>query len=131
RSWALWFLGYPNAALSDVNDVLKDAREIGHAPTLMYALNHASCTNVFCQNYTTANVDADELATFADEKRLYVEGARNGVARWDIGSDRPSFGSRPHAHPGDHRIAFNGSNGVGVVPLVTFGKSVCGTRPIP
>ena len=38
RSWALWFLGYPDAALRDANEVLKDAREIGHAPTLMYAL---------------------------------------------------------------------------------------------
>ena len=71
HSWALWFLGYPDAALRDANDVLKDAREIGHAPTLMYALNHASWTKVFCRNYTAANVDADELTALADEKGAF------------------------------------------------------------
>jgi hypothetical protein len=38
RSWALWFLGHPAAALVDAEHALKDAREIGHAATLMYAL---------------------------------------------------------------------------------------------
>ena len=36
RSLALWFLGYPEAALADADDALKDAREIGQAATLMY-----------------------------------------------------------------------------------------------
>ena len=68
RSWALCFLGYPDAALRDADSALKDAREIGHAPTLMYALNHASWTKIYCRNYTTAAVDAAELAALADEK---------------------------------------------------------------
>ena len=38
RSWAMWMLGYPDAALADVERAMKDAREIGHAATLMYAL---------------------------------------------------------------------------------------------
>ena len=38
RSTALWLLGYPDAALADTEQALKDAREIGHAATLMYAL---------------------------------------------------------------------------------------------
>ena len=40
RSIALWMLGYPEAALADVDQALKDAREIDHAPSLMYALAH-------------------------------------------------------------------------------------------
>jgi class 3 adenylate cyclase/predicted ATPase len=71
RSWALWFLGYSDAALRDADNALKHAREIGHAPTLMYALNHASWTKVFCRNYTAANVDAVELAALADEKSAF------------------------------------------------------------
>jgi hypothetical protein len=39
RSLALWLLGYPDAALGDADCALKDAREIGHAATWMYALN--------------------------------------------------------------------------------------------
>ena len=38
RSLALWLLGYPEAALADADHALKDAREIGQAATLMYAL---------------------------------------------------------------------------------------------
>ena len=42
RSMALWLLGYPEAALADADDALKDAREIGQAATLMYALSITS-----------------------------------------------------------------------------------------
>ena len=38
RSWPLWLLGYPEAALADADHALKDAREIGQAATLMFAL---------------------------------------------------------------------------------------------
>ena len=40
RSLALWLLGYPEAALADAERALKDAREIGQAATLMFALTH-------------------------------------------------------------------------------------------
>ena len=39
RSVALWVLGYPETALVDAERTLKDAREIGQAATLMYALS--------------------------------------------------------------------------------------------
>jgi len=38
----LWVLGYPEAALADADHALKDAREIGHAVTLMLALSRIS-----------------------------------------------------------------------------------------
>ena len=44
RSLALWLLGYPEAALADAEHALKDAREIGQAGTLMYALGHVTFT---------------------------------------------------------------------------------------
>jgi class 3 adenylate cyclase/predicted ATPase len=68
RSLALWFLGYPEAALPDAKQALKDAREIGQAATLMYALHHGSLTHIYCGNYVTANAEADELVALADEK---------------------------------------------------------------
>jgi hypothetical protein len=61
RSWALWFLGYPEAALADVHRALRDAREIGHAGTLLYALFHASFPHTFCGDYATAKGIADEV----------------------------------------------------------------------
>jgi predicted ATPase len=68
RSWTLWLLGYPEAALADIDQALKDAREIGQAPTSMYALVHASVTYIHCGNYATASAVLDELASLADEK---------------------------------------------------------------
>jgi tetratricopeptide (TPR) repeat protein len=68
RSWALWMLGYPEAALADTSHALRDAREIGQAATLMYALVHASLVHIQCGNYPTANAEADELVALADEK---------------------------------------------------------------
>jgi hypothetical protein len=38
RSLALWLLGYPQAALAEIDHALKAARETAHAPTLMFAL---------------------------------------------------------------------------------------------
>jgi len=38
RSLLLWVLGHPEAALADVVHALKDAREIGHAATLLWEL---------------------------------------------------------------------------------------------
>ena len=68
RAWTLWYLGYPDAALADSHHALKDAREIGQAATLMYALYHALWPYVCCGNYTAANALVDELLALADNK---------------------------------------------------------------
>jgi predicted ATPase len=68
RSWALWFLGYPQAAVADTGRALSDAREIGQAASLMYALTHACLTHTFCGKYAIANAFAEELAVLAREK---------------------------------------------------------------
>ena len=68
RSLALWLLGYPDAALADANHALKDAREIGQAATLMYALNYKAWTLTFCGHYAEANLLLDELIALASEK---------------------------------------------------------------
>jgi predicted ATPase len=68
RSIALWILGYPQAALEDTAHVLKDAREIGQAATLMHALCFTLHSLIHCRNYTEANAQCDELLALADEK---------------------------------------------------------------
>jgi predicted ATPase len=68
RSWALWALGYPDAALADIERALKDAREIGQAATLMLALAWTSPTQFYCGKYAAVNAQAKELVTLADEK---------------------------------------------------------------
>ena len=69
RSLALWVLGYPEAALADADCALHDAREIGHAATLMYALDHATLfAHIHCGSYTAARTELEELLALADEK---------------------------------------------------------------
>ena len=69
RSLALWLLGYPDAALADANHALKDAREIGQAATLMYALNNTAIfAHIHCGNYKAAKAELEELVVLANEK---------------------------------------------------------------
>ena len=131
RSLALWLLGYPEAALADAEHALKDAREIGQAATLMYALVIASLTHILCGNYAAANAQVDELVALADEKgALFWKALGMMDARLRICPDRQSLGRSPNDHLRDHRIAVNGSNSVDAVVSVIFGEGLCGTRPI-
>jgi predicted ATPase len=68
RSNDLWPLGYPDAALADTEQALRDAREIGEAADLIYALTFASLIHIVCGRYATAVAEAQELVTLADEK---------------------------------------------------------------
>jgi predicted ATPase len=68
RSLGLWLLGYPEAALADSDQALSDARRIGQAASLMWALGHAPLTQIHCGNYAAANAQSDEVVPLADEK---------------------------------------------------------------
>lgn len=68
RLLALWLLGYPEAALADTDLALKNARSIGQATTLMFALSHVPLTCIQCGAYETTNAQADEVVALADEK---------------------------------------------------------------
>ena len=131
RSLALWFLGYPKAALADAEHALKDAREIGQAATLMYALPWASFTQTFCGNYATASALADEVSRFGGRKRLgALEGVRNVQSGLCIGPDRPSRGRSPNDHLRTHRTPVNGNNNVDTGVFVIFGEGLCGAWTI-
>ena len=68
RSLALWLLGYPEAALADADEALEDAREIGQAPSLMYALVATTFTLMHCGSSSAATTQLDEVAALAAEK---------------------------------------------------------------
>jgi class 3 adenylate cyclase/predicted ATPase len=68
RSLALWMLGYPEAALADIDHALKYGREINQAATLMYALNYALLTDCQTGNYAAAATHIEELIALSDEK---------------------------------------------------------------
>jgi predicted ATPase len=68
RSIALWSLGYPDAAVADTEHALSDAREIGHAATLLVGLIAPFWTYPNCGNYAAAEAPVDEFIALAEEK---------------------------------------------------------------
>jgi class 3 adenylate cyclase/predicted ATPase len=68
RSWTLWLLGYPDAALRDADEARRNARKMGQAATLMPALFFASIPYTLCGNRAAAAAQAQELVALAEEK---------------------------------------------------------------
>ena len=68
RALTLWLLGHPALALADIENALKDGREIDHGPSLMYALHRAAVSNMQLGYYAAASKHADEMVIFATQK---------------------------------------------------------------
>ena len=130
RSWALWLLGYPEAALADAEQALKDAREISQATTLMFALFRTCLIEIFCGNYATATKQCDELIALATKKAPFT-GRRIGTSMQGClfaltgkASERSNASTPGSLHVGQQGSMFD------AVIVIIFGKSLCGTRPI-
>jgi predicted ATPase len=61
-------LGYPEAALKDAEEALRNAREAGQATTQMVALFYTSIPYTLCGNCAAAAMIAQELVALAEEK---------------------------------------------------------------
>ncbi len=68
RASAHWTLGRPEAARADVERALRDARKIGHLPSLMGALHLTGSTQLRLGAIAAAKAQADELVALAEEK---------------------------------------------------------------
>jgi class 3 adenylate cyclase/predicted ATPase len=68
RAMDLWLLGYPEAALLDVDRALKDARKFGQALSLMISLSISGLTHILRGNDEAAYARADELIALAQER---------------------------------------------------------------
>ena len=105
RSIALWMLGYPEAALADTEQAINNARDIGQAATLMYALAVSSFTPTFCGNFATAKTLADELVPLAEEKGTpWWKAFGMMKPRLDIDLDRKNLECGHVDHFWDHFI---------------------------
>nr|WP_283812926.1 adenylate/guanylate cyclase domain-containing protein [Bradyrhizobium rifense] len=68
RAFSQWVLGHDDTATADVERAIREAREFGHAATLMYALAHVSLTLIYMGKLDAADALADELMRLADGK---------------------------------------------------------------
>jgi predicted ATPase len=67
RSWALWLLGYPQAALADVDQAVAAARDAGQTGTLMFALVQCSWACAWTGNDVAAERLLREAVALAEE----------------------------------------------------------------
>jgi predicted ATPase len=67
RSFALWLLGYPQAALADVGQAVAAARDFGQAAALLYALVHCSWPCAWSGNDIAAEALLREAVALAAE----------------------------------------------------------------
>jgi predicted ATPase len=67
RSWALWSLGYPEAALADVDRAVEAARDTGQAATLMFALAHCAWPCAWTGNDVAAEGLLREAVALAEQ----------------------------------------------------------------
>jgi len=70
RSWTLWHLGHPDAALTDVTQLLGEARELAQVPTLIYALFHVAVPEILCGKLPDAEDHISELMSLAERHGL-------------------------------------------------------------
>jgi tetratricopeptide (TPR) repeat protein len=71
RALTSWILGYPDAALADVDRAVRYARQLNNPTSLMYVLVHAPFTYFLCGDYAAARASSDELVTLADQKGAF------------------------------------------------------------
>jgi predicted ATPase len=68
RHVALWLLGYPDAALADIERALTNARAIEQAATSMFTQAWAAFTQIQCGKYPEASAQLDEVTALAGKK---------------------------------------------------------------
>ena len=127
RSWVLWFLGYPDAALADTEHALRDAREIGHAATSeVWALVHASLAHSYCGIYAAASAEAAEDVALANEIGSLFWAAFGTTA---LGFVSPPNGQSLRCGANyrfrARRAAANGNENVVPLYLSEFGRRIC------
>jgi predicted ATPase len=70
RAYALYRLGYPERALSDTEEALRSARDLGQTGTLAYALMQESWVNFLCGRFAIAEARAEELSALSQKHGL-------------------------------------------------------------
>jgi predicted ATPase len=81
RAMNLWLLGYPEAALLDVDRAVKDARKFGQAFSLMTSMSITGLTHILSGNDAEGYARADELITLAQEKGAAMWGALGAAGK--------------------------------------------------
>jgi tetratricopeptide (TPR) repeat protein len=105
RHVALWLLGYPDAALADIERALNDARAIEQAATALYTQAWVAFTLIHCGKYPEANAQLDQVIALAEKKGPLLDPSGNDLPGLSVSSDRESLRCDPNAYLFIKRIA--------------------------
>jgi predicted ATPase len=101
RALVSWMLGYPDAAAADIENALKDAREMDHAATSMFALSHTSLAHALRRDHAASQALAEQLVALAEEKgSLYWKSYGMTLQGWrlaEIGKAADAVALATHA----------------------------------
>ena len=122
RSGCLWQLGYPAASRNDGERAVKNAREIGQAATLMYALWCASWLITSAVEITSLK-HSRSLMSFSlwqtKKAPLFWKALGTAVSGRAFCTDRKRLGCNSGDHLGDHLTSVNWSNSL-------MNRGICG-----
>jgi len=79
RSAALWVYGRLDAARADAERALNDARELGQAATLLFALSMTGMTKILSGNYDAALSQSQEQVSLGAEKDAVLRKAQGRI----------------------------------------------------
>ena len=97
--------------VAEINHAVKAAREIGHAPTLLFALACTTYTQICCRDYAAATPQLDEAHRLGrGKRRLVLEGEGDGSAGLRIGRTGKSADAVPMITSGISARSLNGRN---------------------
>ncbi len=112
-------------ARADIESALANAREIGHAVTLMYALTNAAALHMHWGNYQAAISFDNELAVLAEQTDAPFWKAGGIGHRGCIFSlTGESWAAVDAITSAGHGMAFNGSNNLDDDVPAPFGQSL-------
>jgi predicted ATPase/class 3 adenylate cyclase len=91
RTWALWFLGYPDQALRRDQEAMALAQEVSHPLSLAYALNHTAMLHQLCRDVTVVQERAEAGITLSTELDLPLWRAWGLILRGWALTERGTF----------------------------------------
>ena len=131
---ALWLLGYPEACLAEISNTRStNAREIGHAATLMLALYVTRFDAYLVRELRGRQKrNSDEASSLWWTRRAAPMWKAYGMLNqgWIFSLTEKALDAVQTITSGLTALRSTGINTMDTVVFSTFGASLCGTRPI-